>query len=422
MSFSNSLVKLGLLLCVRRFWAVLPGATSPPRRDGRSGSQPQLASRSGWGFFARNCRLGPVLTLLALALLLPSASAQPAAPANAALPRPRFRNGDETLRAFATVAALTRNSIIKLNVDGETVALATVVTTNGLALTKASELKPGKLTAWLASGEQVSAERVATDEDHDVAIVRIHTARLRPINWAVAEVTLGQWAITPGIVDTPHAVGIISALPRRIRPPRAFMGVQFDLSGTTATITQVLPGLGAEAAGLKPGDLILSLNRVAVTNREHAVELVRDCRDGQTITVRLRRGEQEITAEVRLKTPGPDESLGGLLPPQRASRVSGAVSLRAEGFDSVIQHDAVLPPWLCGGPLVNLDGKAVGLNIARAGRVATYALPARVVKQILPTLLPRAHTDPAEARLPKTERSQKSAAQPPAVPGELPRR
>ena len=37
----------------------------------------------------------------------------------------------------------------------------------------------------------------------------------------------------------------------------------------------------------------------------------------------------------------------------------------------------MLQPWLCGGPLVNLDGEAIGLNIARAGRVTTYALPAR---------------------------------------------
>jgi serine protease Do len=49
----------------------------------------------------------------------------------------------------------------------------------------------------------------------------------------------------------------------------------------------------------------------------------------------------------------------------------------------------VLRPWLCGGPLVNLDGKAIGLNIARAGRVTTYALPARLVKRILDNLKPK---------------------------------
>jgi hypothetical protein len=38
---------------------------------------------------------------------------------------------------------------------------------------------------------------------------------------------------------------------------------------------------------------------------------------------------------------------------------------------------------------VNLDGKAIGLDIARAGRVTTYALPARLVKRILDNLTPK---------------------------------
>jgi S1-C subfamily serine protease len=32
---------------------------------------------------------------------------------------------------------------------------------------------------------------------------------------------------------------------------------------------------------------------------------------------------------------------------------------------------------------VDLDGKAVGINIARASRVATFALPASVVRSVL---------------------------------------
>ena len=52
----------------------------------------------------------------------------------------------------------------------------------------------------------------------------------------------------------------------------------------------------------------------------------------------------------------------------------------------VLQHDTVLRPNQCGGPVVNLDGQAVGVNIARAGRVASYALPASVVLPLLEEL------------------------------------
>jgi serine protease Do len=46
----------------------------------------------------------------------------------------------------------------------------------------------------------------------------------------------------------------------------------------------------------------------------------------------------------------------------------------------------MVQPWLCGGPLVNLDGEAIGLNIARAGRVTTHALSYKLVKRILENL------------------------------------
>src|SRR5262245_33679201 len=146
------------------------------------------------------------------------------------LPRNRFRSGDETLRAFTPISDATRYSIVKFNINGETVALGTVVDNSGLTLTKASELKKGKLTGWLADEKEVEADLLGTDEEEDIAFVRVHSKSLKPIRWASEAVALGQWAITPGIADSPHAVGIVSALPRRIRPPRAFIGIRFDLS------------------------------------------------------------------------------------------------------------------------------------------------------------------------------------------------
>jgi S1-C subfamily serine protease len=42
-----------------------------------------------------------------------------------------------------------------------------------------------------------------------------------------------------------------------------------------------------------------------------------------------------------------------------------------------------------GGPLLDLYGRAVGLNIARAGRLASCALPAPLVHQIIADLKAR---------------------------------
>ena len=122
------------------------------------------------------------------------------------LPRARYHSGQDVLNAFAPISAQTSNSIVELNVKENTVALGAVVDNNGLVLTKASELKSGKLTCWLASGKEVEAQLLAVDDDDDVALVRVKAEGLRPIQWAQNQVVEGQWAITPGLADTPQAV------------------------------------------------------------------------------------------------------------------------------------------------------------------------------------------------------------------------
>jgi serine protease Do len=325
------------------------------------------------------CRMRTAFALL-LGLVSTIASAQDT------LPRTQFRSGEEILRAFAPVSEATRHSIVKFHVDGETVALGAIVETNGLALTKASELKKGKLTCWLSDDREVDAKLLTIDEDDDVALVRVEAQGLKPIQWAADEVHIGQWAITPGIAQTPHAVGIISALPRRIRPPRAFIGVQFGTNLSTPKVEKVLAGLGADQAGIKSGDVIRAVNSTVVTNRDQIVEILREFRDGQTVKLRVQRAEEQFEVEVGMKVSSPEQLGFGSNPEPRFNRLRGEVSQRAEGFEQAIEHDTVLKPWLCGGPLVDLDGKAIGLNIARAGRVTTYALPAKLVKRIFEKL------------------------------------
>jgi serine protease Do len=337
------------------------------------------------------CRFGLFSFLfLALALDPQVASAQnPSSPSK--LSRDQFRSGEEILRALAPISTATRQSIVKFNVDGKTVSLGAVVETNGLTLTKASELKKGKLTCWLANDKEVEAELISADDQDDVALVRVKASGLKPIQWETDEsVQVGQWAITPGIAKTPHAVGIVSALPRRIRPERAFIGVVFDEKSSAPKVDSLLAGFGAEKAGLKQGDIILAVNSAAVTNRQQVVEIIREFREGQTVHLRVKGAEQDFDADVQLLVPRGEQERGFF--PLRSTRLRGDVSRRAEGFEEAIEHDTVLQPWLCGGPLVNLEGKAIGLNIARAGRVSTYALPAKLVQRIVENLKTRLGT------------------------------
>jgi serine protease Do len=303
------------------------------------------------------------------------------------LSRFSYKSGEETLRAFEPVSRLTRNSVVKLDLDGVTVALATVIDSSGLAITKASEIRQGKLTCWLATGKEVDVERIRVDEENDLALIKVKAKGLRPIQWAAGAPVVGQWVVTPGIAETPQAVGIVSVNRRKILPKRALIGVQLDFRARGAKILEIMEGFGADKAGLKAGDQILAVNGSAVKESEELVKALRNFREGQMVELRVQREEKEFAASVKMMPPPPPAPEGrgrrGLDREDRMNRMGSEPSERAEGFAQALQHDTVLQNWQCGGPLVNLDGKAIGLNIARAGRVASYALPADLVQRAM---------------------------------------
>jgi S1-C subfamily serine protease len=50
------------------------------------------------------------------------------------------------------------------------------------------------------------------------------------------------------------------------------------------------------------------------------------------------------------------------------------VSLRLTGFPAVIIHDTIVGRRQCGGPLIDLEGNVVGVNIARFHRCSRFAI------------------------------------------------
>ena len=72
------------------------------------------------------------------------------------------------------------------------------------------------------------------------------------------------------------------------------------------------------------------------------------------------------------------------------------LSDRRTGFPAVLQHDTVLEPNQCGGPLIDLSGKAIGINIARAGRTESYAIPDDVLRPVIKDLLAGKYPPPGD--------------------------
>jgi serine protease Do len=330
----------------------------------------------------QRCVVGRLtLLLLALHLTVGGLLAQPRA-TRSALADGHHKSGAVTLQAFMPVAQSTRASVVQLERHGERLALGTVIDAEGWILTKASEVAGEEFTCRLPDGNEVPARLVKVDDKWDIGLVRIHGAGLLPVAWAERPAMVGQWAVTPGIDPVPEAVGILSASARRIQHRRALLGVVLDLDSREARIASFIEGLGAEQAGLESGDVVLAVNETTIHNREELVRALRAYREGETVRLRIQRAEEIMEVAVGMMVPKSDPGTGALDRTERMNRMGSEISARADGFEEVLTHDTVLQPWQCGGPLINLDGEAIGLNIARAGRVATFALPALIVRDL----------------------------------------
>jgi S1-C subfamily serine protease len=82
--------------------------------------------------------------------------------------------------------------------------------------------------------------------------------------------------------------------------------------------------------------------------------------------------------------------MGVLQESESDSRVNGPRNIRLSGFDRVIQHDTVLDPDECGGPVLDTAGRVIGMNIARAGRVVSYSLPSSLILPEMVSMLEEA--------------------------------
>lgn len=63
------------------------------------------------------------------------------------------------------------------------------------------------------------------------------------------------------------------------------------------------------------------------------------------------------------------------------------VSLRLTGFPAVVIHDTIVGRRQCGGPVVDLEGRVVGVNIARFHRCSTFAIPSQRIRHLVRELL-----------------------------------
>ncbi|WP_437192184.1 PDZ domain-containing protein [Planctomicrobium sp. SH527] len=281
-----------------------------------------------------------------------------------------------TRQAFRDVVANSRRSTVRLLAEKEVVALGLIVSSDGLIVTKSSQAQRATV-AELSDGQQFPVQLLKSHRSRDLSFMKVEATGLPVVEWAQSAPKVGAWLATASVKKDPVAIGIMSVERRAIPASgeRGVLGVELERNDIPK-IRRVYPNSGAQLAGLEAGDVVMKVNQLDIATGQQLVKTLGRYRPGDTLELQIKRKEDDVSCQVTLTHPFGDF----LSRIAFQNQMGGELSFRRDDFESVYQTDAVISPEDCGGPVVDLDGKAVGINIARAGRTDTYVLPSDLIQ------------------------------------------
>jgi S1-C subfamily serine protease len=298
---------------------------------------------------------------------------------------------------FETQRAVLQTSSA-LMLDGrQDAGYGVVISADGYLLAKASEFIEWKTpTVTVDRTNYPEVKLLAVDPEWDVALLKIEAAGLIPVVYApTSEVPQGTWVVANGASTRSNRrllAGIVSAKIREVPASGgAALGVLLKAKSKVLEIEEVTEKSGAKEAGLQKGDVLLTIAGKAVAKIEDIAAALKDRKVGSRVKITYRRGKDELTAEVRLAARS--EMFTDQM--NRNDQMSGDVSQRRSGFPRILQHDILGSSRIVGGPLLDLDGRCLGMNIARANRAESFAIPVEDLKALAARLMKQA-TQPKE--------------------------
>lgn len=303
------------------------------------------------------------------------------------------RDAIDTRRHFvnslcADLLAPARRATVEVLIDGQTVILGTILDATGRVITKRSEIMThrgilfGRLSCRTFSGEVLSAKAIADSVEDDVALLQLPR---------------GGWTAAPfGTQPVPHR-GVIVMVPVPAKET-----TETGVIGSLDHASKIAPYQGT--VPLKVKELKAGVT-VSTTTRElqdkHLLPLIRGTvREGDVITHVDGRAIPDLASyELEAKR---DTLVAGdyvqltILRDATATRAFMPLdwyqgitrhdyadpSLRLSGLPAVFTHDVIVGRRQCGGPVVDLDGRVVGVNIARLDRFSTLAIPPQIVLEL----------------------------------------
>ncbi len=308
-------------------------------------------------------------------------------PIRSRTPGPWERQAENQLSKFSSVIGPAAASTVRITNGKKQIALGTVVSADGYIVTKLSEINShSKLFCKSSDKQTYSAEVIGKNAANDIALLKIGVDRIPFANLDNDQPGVGAFVLSTGGQNSPLAMGVYSNPPRSlVGKNQAFLGVKPVKHDLGLEVIEVTAGSAAEKAGLKVGDIITAINGKKLNSVDGLVNVIRSNAPGDKIHVdflRNRKPQDLIATLAGRNVAGPIADRFKMM------ETFGAIpSKRRDEFPLVFQHDTPLLPEQCGGPVTDLQGRIVGINIARGGRVASYAIPAKHVKTLVAEMM-----------------------------------
>ena len=285
--------------------------------------------------------------------------------------------------------------LIRSQINGATKkVLATRISNAGRVYLISKSSRVGeKPEVSLPDGKKVKATIVTRDRTNDLILLTAPLPKAKPYVDQQGVVLSGLISLNQSIGDLQELRGKLLLSPdpkgsgevsiwgsRYFNVPRTqasggYLGVQLGTVSNKVVFRRVMRG-AARNAGLKSGDVLVQFDAQTFSRYEEVTRYLQQRDPNSTIKAVILRDGEELTKEIVL---GNRPDMTGHV----ADNLIGGKSIRRDGFGLVIAHDAELNPAECGGPVFDLNGSFLGINMARFSRSSCYVLPQSILKRFV---------------------------------------
>lgn len=295
------------------------------------------------------------------------------------------------------VVAPTAPSVVAFMADNKLVAMGTVIAP-GVVVTKLSEyeLAKRKFSVVLTDvGKNVYDYRcLVVMREHDLMVVAAPGLKAPAVKLdRCKEVEVGDMVMSVSPLGEALDCGIVSVAERSLRDEDVpYLGIATDPGWTNGgvKVVGVEAGAGGHKSGLLAGDVILKINGKDVVGATGVRVAMTGIKPEEAFPVLIERDGKSVAMDmIATKRPTPARRKVPRRILETMDSMGNPRSVRRDGFPAVIQTDMPIPPEFTGCPVVDLEGKVVGIALSRAGRVETYVLPVWVCRSIINNLLPK---------------------------------